>query len=364
DGAPRRAAINGFGFGGSNAHMVLEEFVPASPRTTAGPRAAPDAEPVAVVAAVPVLPARGPAFAPEELALPESILILPDVVDRMDRAQTLALMAGARALASLPGWQALAEQVGVVLGIEGKTGCGVEANVRVFRDWLRGRLDRDASLGPADRAALRAHVDAAAARVPVTGPYTLLGLMPNVVAGRIANAFNLKGPNLVVDAHRASLPAALRVAASWIESGERPLVLAGAIHAAALPAVAALVHDSVAAPEQRPIGEAAMLLALAPLRVARQRGWPVLGLLDPTASGEGRGFVVGGTGPCLVGAEGTFEIVQALAGLAGGAASAHVRWAERAALGFRAAPAAENVLQPAAMASATRAGVTERQWPA
>jgi 3-oxoacyl-(acyl-carrier-protein) synthase/acyl-CoA thioesterase FadM len=362
DGAPRRAAINGFGFGGSNAHLVLEEFDPSSPRAAAGPRATAAAEPVAIVAAAPVLPSVGPAFEQGELALPDSILILPDVVDRMDRAQTLALMAGARALGGLRGWRDLAEQVGVVLGIEGKTGCGVEANVRVFRDWLHGRLDRDASLDPADREALRAHVDAAALRVPVTGPYTLLGLMPNVVAGRIANAFNLKGPNLVVDAHRASLPAALRLAASWVASGERSLVLAGAIHAAALPAVAALVHDSVAAPERRPIGEAALLLALAPLRVARERGWPVLGLLHATAPGEARGVVVGGTGPCLLGAEGTFEIVQALARLEAGAPSAEVRWSDRDALAFLAAPAAEESLRPATLAAVTRAGQTEREW--
>jgi 3-oxoacyl-(acyl-carrier-protein) synthase len=363
DGAPRRAAINGFGFGGSNAHLVLEEFDPSAPRAAAAPRSGGAGEKVAIVAAVPVLPSRGPAFEPSELALPESILILPDVVDSMDRAQMLALVAGARALDALPGWKTMAEHVGVVLGIEGKTGCGVEANVRVFRDWLRGRLDRDASLDAADREALRAHVEAAAAAVPVTGPYTLLGLMPNVVAGRIANAFNLKGPNLVVDAHRASLAAALRAAAGWVESGERPLVLAGAIHAAALPAVAALVHDSVAAPERRPVGEAAMLLALAPLRVATERGWPVLGLLDRTAAGGGRGLVVGGMGPCLMGAEGTFEIVQALARVGAGENSAHVQWPERAALTFLAAPAAEEPIRPADMAAAIHAA-SERQWRA
>jgi 3-oxoacyl-(acyl-carrier-protein) synthase len=364
DGAPRRAAINGFGFGGSNAHLVLEEFDPAAPRPAAAPRATGAVERVAIVAAVPVLPSRSPTFDLAELALPNSILILPDVLDRMDRAQMLALVAGARALAALPGWKTMAEQVGVVLGIEGKTGCGVEANVRVFRDWLRGRLDRDASLGADDRAALRAHVDAAAASVPVTGPYTLLGLMPNVVAGRIANAFNLKGPNLVVDAHRASLAAALRVAAGWVESGERPLVLAGAIHAATQPAVASLVHASVAAPERRPIGEAAMLLALAPLRVAAVRGWPVLAVLDRTEADDGHGLVVGGSGPCLLGAEGTFEIVQALARLDAGAASVQVHWSERAALSFLAAPAVEESMRPAVMASATHAGLTERQWPA
>ena len=125
---------------------------------------------------------------------------------------------------------------------------------------------------------------------------------PNVVAGRIANAF-AEGPNLVVDAHRGSLAAALRMAAGWIASGERPLVLAGAIHAAAHPAVAALVHDSAVVPERRPLGEAALLIALAPLGVAAQQGWPVLGLLDHTQGGNGAAVLVGRTGPLLLGAD-------------------------------------------------------------
>jgi acyl transferase domain-containing protein len=363
-GAPRRAAINGFGFGGSNAHLVLEEFDAARPRpaAVAGPSAG-EAEPVAVVAAVPLLPARGVGFEASELTLPDSVLILPDVVDHMDRAQTLALLAGARALAALPGWKAMAEDVGIVLGIEGKTGRGVDASVRVFRDWLHARLRDDPSLEAADREAFHGHVDATADGIAPSGPYTLLGLMPNVVAGRIANAFNLKGPNLVVDAHRGSLAAALELAARWVESGERPLVLAGAIHASAHPALAALVHGSLRVPEGRPIGEAALLLALAPLRVAAEKGWPVLALLDSRRISNGAAQTVGGRGPCLLGAEGTFEIVQALASLRAGAASAQVDWPSGSALTFLAATPVGTVASEA-MVSAANAGRTERQWPA
>jgi 3-oxoacyl-(acyl-carrier-protein) synthase len=363
-GAPRRAAVNGFGFGGSNAHLVLEEFDAATPRTTAAAPLARTAEPVAIVAAVPLLPARGLDFERGELALPDSVLILPDVVDHMDRAQTLALLAGARALGALPGWKAMAEDVGVVLGIEGKTGRGVDASVRVFRDWLHARLDGDPSLDAADREAFRAHLDATADRIAPSGPYTLLGLMPNVVAGRIANAFNLKGPNLVVDAHRGSLAAALHLAAGWVESGERPLVLAGAIHASAHPAFASLVHSSLRVPEGRPIGEAALLVALAPLRVAAEKGWPVLALLDRRRTTSGADLVVGGRAPCLLGAEGTFEIVQALASMRAGAACAQVAWPSGPAVTLLAATPVGEFMAPVTMVAAANAGRTERPWPA
>jgi 3-oxoacyl-(acyl-carrier-protein) synthase/malonyl CoA-acyl carrier protein transacylase/acyl-CoA thioesterase FadM len=365
--APRRAAINGFGFGGSNAHLLIEEFDATRPgpaATTASGPSARGPEPVAVVAAVPLLPARGAGFERSELSLPDSVLILPDVVDHMDRAQTLALIAGARALGALPGWKAMAEDVGVVLGIEGKTGRGVDASVRVFRDWLHARLEDDRSLEAGDREAFHGHVDATADRIAPSGPYTLLGLMPNVVAGRIANTFNLKGPNLVVDAHRGSLAAALELAAGWVESGERPLVLAGAIHASAHPAFASLVHRSLRVPESRPIGEAALLLALAPLPVAAEKGWPVLALLDHRRVSSGASLAVGGRGPCLLGAEGTFEIVQALAALRAGAACAEVEWPSGPALTFLAATPVGEAVAPDAMVSAANAGRTERQWPA
>jgi len=364
DGAPRRAAINGFGFGGSNAHLVLEEFDPAAHGRSSPAATRPSGEePVAIVAATAVLPARGAAFEPSELDLPESVLILPDVVDHMDRAQKLALVAGARALSALPGWKGLAEEAGIVLGIEGKTGAGVEANVRVFRDRLRGCLERDASLEPADRDALKSHLDAAAARVGPTGPYTLLGLMPNVVAGRIANALNLKGPNLVVDAHRSSLAAALAMGAGWIESGERPLVLAGAIHAAVQPGVAALVHSSAAAPERRPLGEAALLLVLTSRRVADERRWPVIALLHHARPPDATDLTVGGKGRCLLGAEGALEITQALAALRAGTGAVQVAWPGGPALSFLAPP---HFGEPTAesMAPAVTSGPAERPWQA
>jgi hypothetical protein len=103
-----------------------------------------------------------------------------------------------------------------------------------------------------------------------------------------------------------------------------------------------------------------MLLALAPLRVAAERGWPVLAVLDRTAADDGRGLLVGGSGPCLLGAEGTHEIVEALARLDAGAASVQVHWSERAALTFLAAPALDESMRPVVMASATHAGLTER----
>jgi acyl transferase domain-containing protein/NAD(P)-dependent dehydrogenase (short-subunit alcohol dehydrogenase family)/acyl-CoA thioesterase FadM len=330
-GAPRRAAVNGFGFGGSNAHLVLEEFQPGyhaalAARSTAGrPGVGGPPDGVAVVALSLVRPAAGVRFTSEELALPDGVRILPDVVDHMDRGQVLAIQAAHRALRALPGWEKLAEETGVILGVEGKTGRGVDATLRVFRDHLARRLREQGAVRVAEVVASRLD------KLLPSGPYTLLGLMPNVIAGRISTAFNLKGGNLVVDAHRASLLEAIELAARWVEGGECKLVLAGAIHGHAHPAIAALVHASRVQPEARPLAEAAVLLALTPIALARERGWEVLAVLG---SGHGaKRLDLGGEPVCLLGAEGALEVARALDAAARGEATT-VAWPDGQELAF------------------------------
>jgi acyl transferase domain-containing protein/NAD(P)-dependent dehydrogenase (short-subunit alcohol dehydrogenase family)/acyl-CoA thioesterase FadM len=310
-GEPRRAGVNGFGFGGSNAHLVLEEFEPAYHAALAAqPREPQSADGVAVVAHQLVRPADGMRFTAEELALPDGVRILPDVVDHMARGQLLAIQAAHRALGSLPGWEKLAEETGVILGVEGKTGRGIDATLRVFRDHVARRLREDGARDAADFIVTRLD------RLPASGPYTLLGLMPNVIAGRISNAFNLKGANLVVDGQRASLLEAIELGRRWVEGGECKVVLAGAIHGHAHPAIAALVHGSRAFPEARPLAEAAVVLALAPVALAREKGWNVIAVLGGRPAAKR--LDVGRERVCLLGAEGALEVGAALEAAARG----------------------------------------------
>jgi acyl transferase domain-containing protein/NAD(P)-dependent dehydrogenase (short-subunit alcohol dehydrogenase family)/acyl-CoA thioesterase FadM len=347
-GEPRRAGVNGFGFGGSNAHLVLEEFQPAYHVPLAARVPAPrPRDAVAVVALSLVRPSDGTRFGPEELVPPDGVLILPDVIDHMDRGQLLAIQAAHRALRALPGWKALAEETGVVLGVEGKTGRGIDATNRVFRDHVARQLRERGAAPVADVVSPRLD------RLLPSGPYTLLGLMPNVIAGRVSNAFNLKGANLVVDAHRASLLEAIELGSRWVEDGECTLVLAGAIHGYAHPAVAALVRASRLQPETRPLAEAAVMVALTPAALAREKGWAILALLD--RSQEGRRLDVGSEPACLLGAEGAVELARALGGTARGEATV-VAWPGGRRLGF--APASSE--RRATVAAAVPAPAAEQ----
>jgi acyl transferase domain-containing protein/NAD(P)-dependent dehydrogenase (short-subunit alcohol dehydrogenase family)/acyl-CoA thioesterase FadM len=345
DGLPRRAGINGFGFGGCDAHLILEEFQPdyhqarcaASPRLPAGDQ-------TAIVGFKVLFPADRESasasprwqFAPGDIKLPESVRILPDVADHMDRSHILAVRAMAEIVSRLPkSWEGVRSDTGVVVGFAGKTRRGVEASLRVYLDHLLRRLaELRPALAPDDPYfdTMRDEFVAVVRRLLPSGRYTLPGLMPNVIAGRLANAFHLTGPNMVLDADQASLYESLREAQRLLQFGECKLVVAGGISGCAGPDIDRVVHASEPA-DRRPTGEAVILLALASATIAAELGLPVLGHLscastavEPSDTPVCR---AGAEVPVrLQGAEGTVELANALERVTRHGGSAAVEWTD------------------------------------
>jgi 3-oxoacyl-(acyl-carrier-protein) synthase/NAD(P)-dependent dehydrogenase (short-subunit alcohol dehydrogenase family)/acyl-CoA thioesterase FadM len=240
---PRRAATNGFGFGGTNAHLVLEEYRSgqAAPRPKGTSVAAeglvvvaaeglfPDARGVPV-AGVPAEP--GARFDTGAVRLPPSVRLLPDIAEDMDLTQTLGLTVASALVQKLGAFEAMRPGTALVLGLEGKTRRGVEATQRILagstRRQLREHARRAPELAAVPPLADRLHEVVTGSLRP-SGPYTLQGMMPNVTPGRIAGALDLKGPNFVVDAGAASLAGALQASRGLLESGFE-LVLVGSTH--------------------------------------------------------------------------------------------------------------------------------------
>jgi acyl transferase domain-containing protein len=102
------------------------------------------------------------------------------------------------------------------------------------------------------------------------------GEMPNIVASRISNYFDIRGLNMVVDGGEASLLQAFEAAARYLETDDLELALVGGVSANPHPAWAASIRSAQAVQNTSGIREGAYLFAVTKQSTARAAGLPVL----------------------------------------------------------------------------------------
>ncbi|PIR15755.1 MAG: type I polyketide synthase, partial [Elusimicrobia bacterium CG11_big_fil_rev_8_21_14_0_20_64_6] len=262
---PRRAALSAFGFGGINAHLIVEE---APDRRKSGPKSAPAVR-RAPAAAVPVaivgMDARFGAL-PNLRSYQEAVLggvelesayaeerwhgidapagfkgkflreagsdaaafrIPPKEMEEMLPQQLLALQSASAAISDAGLSEEGRDRVGVFLG--------VAFDLAITHYDLRWSLESSADawakakgwlLGSAERSSFISALRDASG--PALTANRVMGGLASVVASRVAREFHLGGPSFTVSAEENSGLKALEAAVRALQRGEVDAALAGA----------------------------------------------------------------------------------------------------------------------------------------
>ncbi|WP_073839326.1 beta-ketoacyl synthase N-terminal-like domain-containing protein [Micromonospora sp. CB01531] len=259
---PRRAAVSAFGFGGNNAHLIVDAWdgSPVSPAPVLRRRR----DKVAIVAIGArvgdgdgVDAVRRNLFSGSGTPRREHVdvaldgLRFPPLDLRQTLAQQLLVLEAARETVS--GLGLPRERTMVLVGM------GTDPEVaRYGARWRSPAGTRDA-VAPALRSA------------------GVLGTMPNIVANRLNAFLDVAGPSFTVSAEEASGLVALEIAARALRTGEVDAAVVGAVDLSCEP-----VHEAALADLgiDRTPGDAAVVLVLKRLGDAECAGEPVIALLD------------------------------------------------------------------------------------
>ncbi|WP_406305284.1 SDR family oxidoreductase [Streptomyces sp. NBC_00885] len=287
---PRRAAVSGFGFGGTNAHMIISEDHRGSrsghPAALPAPvgedlvlvgwsshqPGSPDANAVAAWAA-----GRGedpePSFGTAYPVPPFQQLRMPPPTARAtDRTQLMMVRC----------MQELDEAVrqlcldhhkttGVVVGHTGATRNALLYKTRAYLDEI-GHAVAGADERATTAKFLQRLEERATGLIAAPTEDSFPGEMPNVIAARLSNYFDLRGLNITVDAGEASLIEAFDVAGSYLDFSEIDVALVAGVNGTALPGW----NDTAG----RNATEGAFLFVVTRRSLAEEAGLPVLAVME------------------------------------------------------------------------------------
>lgn len=299
--SPRRAVVNNFGFGGNNAHLIVEEWTPGVGHKKRSQSAAAQSD-IAIVGIGGVvasadgmaefantlfsgksglarqddgnfsgraepfqLPLLGLRFSPADLdqTLPQQLLLLKAALEATAEAGPLA-----------------SNRTAVIVGM----GCDAEA-ARSGMCWrLPGWVDHWARQAGDANAEL--WLSNARDRIrPIRQAGAIIGAMPNITANRINSQFDLTGPGYTISAEELSGIHSLDLAIRSLTANEIDTALVGAVDLCCEPVHAAAAASVLNNDRQTP-GDAAVMLVLKRVEDARKDGNKIYARLSDAARPE------------------------------------------------------------------------------
>ncbi|MGW3983903.1 SDR family oxidoreductase [Streptomyces mirabilis] len=337
---PRVAAVSGFGFGfgGTNAHVLVTDRPPAATRVPRPsvtsvndpeelPGGGDQSEALAIVAWSADLPGldgrsavsawlRGggsasptASYGARNPVMPAKLRIPLPTQRVLDRCQMMAIACAEQLRGELGAvWEDNRELLGVFLGHMGPTRHSLQYAKRCYLDEVLSALKEKGGVSGPSLADFAQRIRDG---VPASTEGSFPGIMPNVVAARIANYFDLHGPNMAVDTGFASALTAFEVARRYLASGDVELALVGGVNGNSLPEMAHLLGGLDRSGAR--IHEAAVLFAVT--TVARAQAWALPVLATVTQAQEASVVIRGAAGDAditYLGADGAMDVLRAL----------------------------------------------------
>ncbi|QDY80418.1 beta-ketoacyl synthase N-terminal-like domain-containing protein [Streptomyces qinzhouensis] len=319
----RTVGVSAFGFGGTNAHLLIADREPAR----AAPRPArTEPDPVVLLAWTAHLPGDpdpaalvrllrdgrlpGPrTFGPRYPAPPfQDVRLPPPTVRSTDAGQLMALRVAAVFSAEHGElWAPMRPTTGVFAAATGPPPSSMDHLVRCHATDVHRVLDEP------DRTAFTDWLADLRSTTPATTKDTLPGLLPNIIPARIANRYDLGGPTMLVDTGATSGLTAVHTAIRQLAHGGIDMALVLGVSATSRPDFAHFMGI-----EAERIAEGAFLLALSRESVARAHGLTPLVRLHTAWTGSPQApaeYALGGPGTTeetFLGADGILAVIRAL----------------------------------------------------
>lgn len=243
---PRRAMVNAFGFGGINANVLLEEYVPAYHQALCNSLPAESEQNVDIaIVGMGSFDAQN-----EELKFPFlHFRIPPAILAQIDSGQQIGLITADRAIQDYGAERFRNQSTGVYVGSMLGAEKAIMSDLRVrFPEYIEA-LENCRTFGALNDAQKTEMCTAISeyfrSMFPKVEEDTLPGYMDNIIAGRISNFFDFDGANEVCDHDFLSFTSALYQAVYSLQQEENTLALAGCVHTNQIPEYIQLISDEM-----------------------------------------------------------------------------------------------------------------------